>query len=105
MRQRGYVAVAAGRTVFQWQNWILHHFANREQCVQAYEASGEALERKKNRRLRSLALFTVHSPGPDRLLFLEPLSDGKSMASSGLGAVVMEVAGVHDSDFHVCFLV
>ncbi|CAE7553881.1 Ufd1 [Symbiodinium sp. CCMP2592] len=42
VRQRGYVAVAAGRTVFQWQNWILHHFANREQCVQAYEASGEA---------------------------------------------------------------
>ncbi|CAE6971242.1 Ufd1l [Symbiodinium natans] len=42
VRQKGYVAVAAGRTVFQWQNWILHHFAKREQCVQAYEASGEA---------------------------------------------------------------
>ncbi|CAJ1337945.1 unnamed protein product [Effrenium voratum] len=42
VRTRGYVAVAAGRTVFQWQNWILHHFADREQCAHAYEASGEA---------------------------------------------------------------
>ena len=38
---------------------------------------------------------------PERLLFPEPLSDGKSMGSSGLGAVVMEVAGAHDLDL-VC---
>lgn len=34
--------MACGRTIFQWQNWVLHHFTDREQCVQAYEASGEA---------------------------------------------------------------
>ena len=83
--------------MFQWQNWILHHFANREQCVQAYEASGEARGRQKTED--SEALFKLQSP--DRLLFPEPLSDGKSMGSSGLGAVVMEVAGAHDLDF-VC---
>lgn len=42
VNQRGYVAMACGRTIFQWQNWVLHHFTDREQCVQAYEASGEA---------------------------------------------------------------
>eukprot|EP00913_Durusdinium_trenchii_P024734 g23216.t1 len=26
----------------QIRNWVLHHFSDREQCIQAYEASGEA---------------------------------------------------------------
>jgi hypothetical protein len=39
---RGFVAVAAGRWLFQWDNWVLHNFKTREQCVQAYTASGEA---------------------------------------------------------------
>lgn len=42
VKNRGYVALACGRTLFQWQNWVLHHFSDREQCIQAYEASGEA---------------------------------------------------------------
>jgi len=42
VNRHGYVSLACGRTVFQWQNWVLHNFADREQCAQAYEASGEA---------------------------------------------------------------